>query len=89
MSCEINQQLQATNFKIPCQTSTEINFDLVKTNQSFGWNFEGKSRGLIPTKLEIEPSYGMRLSNSWLLSTTMLVQTMFTMQQSSHTCLLL
>ena len=51
MSCEINWQMQVSNFEIPCQTSTEINFDLVKTNQSFGWNFKGKSRGLIQKKV--------------------------------------
>ena len=61
MSCKINRQMQASNVEIPCQTSTEINFDLVKTNRSFGWNFKGKSRGSIQKKLEIEPSYGMRL----------------------------
>ena len=48
--CKINWQMQARNFEIPCQTSIEIDFDLVKTNQSFGWNFEGKSRSSIPKK---------------------------------------
>ena len=51
MSCEINRQMQVSNFEIPCQTLTEINFDLVKTNQSFGWNFKGKSRGSIQKKV--------------------------------------
>ena len=29
MSCEINWQMQVSNFEIPCQTLTEINFGLV------------------------------------------------------------
>ena len=45
MSCEINWQMQTSNFEIPCQTLTEINFNLFSPNRSFGWNFEGKSRG--------------------------------------------